>query len=299
MKIPLKKQEGLDTKYVKTRATNTEKKFQMLMVYRYVLTLVTICAGLLLISFILITLFPDCTILNWPIYDYVNNMFCNLIVLSLVVMFLDTIVSGNREGRMKRDEARAILRQNRIIQPDIDMYLVRKNLAVTPKEKTVRKFQVKSDFVISDMKDMYSTSELVSDAGMSKIQRYAYYQNRLMEDFQKLSTSVDFAYYPEISDAVVKYMDATSYGQAALDAVLGYEDSKSGTRSTRTVIIGMIRDEPVSGSFGDASPMMKNVYLVCQMIKDQEEAIGQYLRLMKALSDSNPDQRKSKETIYE
>lgn len=299
MKLPMLKQEGLDNKYVKVRATNTEKKFQMRMVYRYVLTLVTICAGLLLFSFILIKLFPDAYILNWPIYDYVNNMFCNLIVLSLVVMFLDTIVSGNREGRMKRDEARAILRQNRIIQPDIDMYLARKNLVITPKEKPLHKFQVLSNSVISDMKDMYATSELLSDAGMSKIQRYAYYQNRLMEDFQKLSTSVDFVYYPEISDAIVKYMDATSYGQAALDAVLGYEDSKSGTRSTRAVIVSMIRDEPVSGSFADASPLMKNVYVVHEMIEEQEKAISKYLKLMKALSDSNPDQKSSKETVYE
>lgn len=291
--------KGLDHNYRKGRASRTEKLYQVRMVSRYVLTLLIICIGLLVISLLLNTFAPDCVILNWPIYDYVNNMFCNLIVLSLVVIFLDTIVSGNREGRAKRDEARAILRHNMIIQPDIDMYLVRKNMVITPREKNIRKFQIDSDFTISDMKDMFGPSDLVSDVGMSKISRYAYYQNRLREDFEKLSVSIDFVHYPEISDAIVKYLDVTSYGQAALDAVLGYEDAKSGTKSMKTLVSGMVRDEPDHGTFADANPTMKNVYLVYQMINDQEAAIADYIRLVKKLSDANPDQRKASKIDYE
>ena len=295
----IRSEKGLDSNYHKARASSTEKRYQVRMVSRYVLTLLAICIGLLFVSLMLSILLPECEVLNWPIYDYVNNMFCNLIVLSLVVIFLDTIVTGNREGRARRDEARAILRHNRIIQPDIDMYLVRKNMVVTPKEKSVRKFQIDSEFSISDMKDMFGPSDLVSDVGMSKISRYAYYQNRLRADFEKLSVSIDFVHYPEISDAIVRYLDVTSYGQAALEAVLGYEDAKAGTRSMKTMVISMIKEESEYGSFADANPTMKNVYLVHQMINDQEDAIADYIRLVKKLSDANPDQTRVSDIDYE
>ena len=295
LKVPeipgVTKEEGLDTGFRKVRASNVETHFSKSVIFQ---STVIVC----IISIVmLILIWIDGSL--WSYGDFMNNVLCNIIALVPVVAILDVIVSSHNEGRRKRDEARAILRHNRIIQPDIDTYLVRKNMVITPNGKTVRKFQVDSDFTINDMRDMYGPSELVSDVGISKIRRYDYFQDQLRQDFEKLVEGVDFTHYPEISEAAMKYINATSYGEAALHAVVGYEDSRAGTRSMRVMVTGMIRDEPEDGRFMDANPTMKNVYLVHQMINDQEQAVSKYLDLIRALEEEVGDQKLVSETDYE
>ncbi len=217
----------------------------------------------------------------------------------IVILFLDTITNSNRESRQKRDEARKILRYNKLIQPDINLYLVRKNMVITPSGKTVRKFQIDSKFRVSDMRDMYSPSELVADVGISKIKRYGHFQNILGMDFSNLVQNVDFVYYPEIAEAAMRYLNASSYGEAALDAVISYEDSRSGTKSMKLIVIAMIREEPEDGSFMQANATMKNIYLVHQMISEQEKAVSEYIKLIRALEDSDPAERKKRSKTYD
>ena len=283
-------EKGLDSSFKKVRASNVEKEHMNLTVVKSVVMILILS----LVMFLVIVAINDV----WSFGDYMNNIFCNTIALVFVVVFLDTLVSSNKEGRKKREEARTILRHNRIIQPDIDMYLVRKNMVVTPNGKTVRKFQIDSQFSIQDMRDMYGPSELVSDVGISKIRRYAYFQKQLKKDFENLVEGVDFTHYPEIAEAAMKYINATSYGEAALDAVVGYEDSKAGTRSMRVMVVGMMKEEPLDGRFMDANPTMKNIYLVHQMINDQEKAVSDYIRLIGVLEDENPSEKRSN-TDYE
>ena len=283
-------EKGLDSSFKKVRASNVEKEHMNLTVVKSVVMILILSLAM----FLVIVAINDV----WSFGDYMNNIFCNTIALVFVVVFLDTLVSSNKEGRKKREEARTILRHNRIIQPDIDMYLVRKNMVVTPNGKNVRKFQIDSQFSIQDMRDMYGPSELVSDVGISKIRRYAYFQKQLKKDFENLVEGVDFTHYPEIAEAAMKYINATSYGEAALDAVVGYEDSKAGTRSMRVMVIGMMKEEPLDGRFMDANPTMKNIYLVHQMINDQEKAVSDYIRLIGALEDENPSEKRSN-TDYE
>lgn len=283
-------EKGLDSSFKKVRASNVEKEHMNLTVVKSVAMIL----GLSLIMFLIIVAIND----TWTFGDYMNNIFCNTIALVFVVVFLDTLVSSNKEGRKKREEARTILRHNRIIQPDIDMYLVRKNMVITPNGKTVRKFQIDSKFSIQDMRDMYGPSELVSDVGISKIKRYAYFQKQLKKDFENLVEGVDFTHYPEIAEAAMKYITATSYGEAALDAVVGYEDSKSGTRSMRVMVVGMMKEEPLDGKFMDTNPTMKNIYLVHQMINDQERAVSEYIRLVGVLDEENHTEKRDK-TDYE
>ena len=279
-------QKGLDPGYKKTRASAVERSHEMTVVGWSVIVVVVTS----LIMLVIVAALGEV----WSLGDYVNNIFCNNIALIIIVLFLDTIVSSNKESRVKRDEARKILRYNRLIQPDIDLYLVRKNMVVTPNGKTVRKFQVDSTFKVSDMRDMYSPSELVADVGISKIKRYGHFQEVLRHDFSKLVENVDFVYYPEIAEAVMKYLNATSYGEAALDAVIGYEDARTGMKSMRVMVISMIKEEPDNGSFMQANPTMKNVYLVHQMINDQEKAVSEYLRLIRTLEESDPAERKKR-----
>ena len=283
-------EKGLDSSFKKVRASNVEKEHMNLTVVKSVVMILILSLAM----FLVIVAINDV----WSFGDYMNNIFCNTIALVFVVVFLDTLVSSNKEGRKKREEARTILRHNRIIQPDIDMYLVRKNMVVTPNGKNVRKFQIDSQFSIQDMRDMYGPSELVSDVGISKIRRYAYFQQQLKKDFENLVEGVDFTHYPEIAEAAMKYINATSYGEAALDAVVGYEDSKAGTRSMRVMVVGMMKEEPLDGRFMDANPTMKNIYLVYQMINDQEKAVSDYIRLIGALEDENPSEKRSN-TDYE
>ena len=283
-------EKGLDSSFKKVRASKVEKEQMNLTVVKSVIMILVLSLAM----FLVVLAIDDV----WSFGDYMNNIFCNTIALVFVVVFLDTLVSSSKEGRKKREEARTILRHNRIIQPDIDMYLVRKNMVITPNGKTVRKFQIDSEFSIQDMRDMYGPSELVSDVGISKIKRYAYFQKQLKNDFEKLVEGVDFTHYPEISEAAMKYINATSYGEAALEAVLGYEDSKAGTRSMRVMVVGMMREEPLDGRFMDANPTMKNIYLVHQMINDQEKAVSDYIRLIGALEGENPSEKRDK-TDYE
>ena len=278
--------KGLDPKFNKIRASTVERSHEISVLWLSVLVVLVTS----LVMFAVVVVIGDV----WTLGDYMNNIFCNNIALLIVILFLDTVVNSNKESRLKRDEARKIMRYNKIIQPDIDLYLVRKNMVITPNGKTVKKFQVDSDFKVSDMRDMYTPSELVSDVGISKIKRYGHYQFLLRHDFSKLVENVDFVYYPEIAEAAMKYINATSYGEAALEAVMGYEDSRAGTKSMRVMVVGMIREEPDSGSFMQANPTMKNVYLVHQMINDQEKAVSQYISLIRTLEDSDPAERRKR-----
>lgn len=279
----LKKDVSLDPAFKKVRASTVERGHQISVVWKSIIVV--------LIASLIMFLIVVATGEVWSFGTYMNNIFANTIALVVVVAFLDTIVSGNKDSRRQRDEARAILRHDRIIKPDLDMYLVRKNMVVTPNGKTVRKFQIDAKFTVRDMRDMYGPSELVADVGISKIRRYAFFQARLAEDFEKMVEDVDFTYYPEIAEAVMKYLNVTSYGAAALDAVVGYENSKSGTRSMRVMVVGMISDEPDDGRFMDANPTMKNVYLVHQMIHDQEKAVSEYLTLVSKLRDEESTEK--------
>ena len=128
----------------------------------------------------------------------------------------------------------------------------------------------------------------MADVGISKIRRFGHYQSILKDDFHRLVENVDFAYYPEVAEAAMRFLNATAYGEAALEAVIGYEDARSGTKSMRVMVIGMIKEEPEDERFMDANPVMKNVHLVHQMINEQEKAIGQYLKLIRKLEGEDP-----------
>ena len=284
--------KGLDPKFNKIRASTVERSHEISVLWLSVLVVLVTS----LVMFAVVVVIGDV----WTLGDYMNNIFCNNIALLIIILFLDTIVNSNKESRQKRDEARRILRYDRLIHPNLDLYLVRKNMVITPNGRTVHKFQIDSDFKVSDMRDMYTPSELVSDVGISKIKRYGHFQSILKHDFSKLIENVDFVYYPEIAEAVMRYLNATSYGEAALEAVIGYEDARAGTKSMRVMVTSMIKEEPDNGSFMQANPTMKNVYLVHQMINDQEKAVSDYIRLIRTLEDSDPaERRKRSKHVYD
>ncbi|MDO5852483.1 MAG: hypothetical protein Q4Q62_00115 [Thermoplasmata archaeon] len=280
----------LDTDFKRTRASKVEKHHEFSVMWISFAVIIVSSAVFFFIGWA----FCDG---DWTWRDFFYNMACNILALFVVVLCLDTLVNRNRDSRLQREEARKILRYNRLISPEIDMYLVRKNMVITPNGKTVKKFQVDSDFTVQDMRDMYGSSELVSDVGISKIRRYAHYQGVLRDHFEGLVQSVDFTFYPEIADAAMRYLNATSYGEAALEAVISYEDSRAGTKSMKTMVVAMIREEPEDGTFMAANPTMKNIYLVHQLINDQETAVADYLRMIKALQEQDTSGYMKRETV--
>ncbi len=286
-----KKDPGvLDESFNRTRASKVEKHHEFSVMWISFVIIVITSAVFFLIG----SMINDGV---WSSTDFFYNMGCNILAMFIAVLCLDTLVNRNRESRLRRDESRKILRYNRLISPDIDMYLVRKNMVVTPNGKTVRKFQLISKFTVKDMKDMYAPSEIISDVGISKIRRYAHYQALLREHFEHLVESVDFTFFPEIADAAMRYLNASAYGEAALDAVVSYEDSRAGTKSMRVMVIGMMKEEPEDGSFADSNPTMKNIYLVHQMIMEQQQAVSDYIRMIRTLQDQDTSGYMRKENV--
>lgn len=230
-----------------------------------------------------------------PWQMHVSNAMDNIIAAAIILIFLDAIMMLNNENRKKRDERRSIIRLNMIIQPVADMYIVRKNMVITPAEKTVRKFQINADFTVKDMKDMYGQSDLISDVGRSKIEMYAYYQSKLMDGMTHLVESVDFSFYQNLCDAAMKYINATMYGASALEALISFQNTMAGTKSMKSVVISGIKDEPENGNFLNANPTMKNVYLVHQMISEQEAALEEYISAMKVIMSEEPKEKNKKD----
>ncbi|MDR3282857.1 MAG: hypothetical protein LBS92_04520 [Candidatus Methanoplasma sp.] len=226
-------------------------------------------------------------------------MVCVLALLFGVVI-MDSIVAYSNEAKRKSDEKKAIIRRNKIIQPILDMYLVRKNMMITPRERSVSKFKIDATFTVKDLKDMFDPSELVSDTGKSKIEMYAFYQKELKNKLTSLVEDVEFQYYDDLCNAAMRYINTTAYGESAVEAVMGYKDAMTGTRSMKSIVLNALRDSPDERNFVAATPMMKNIYLLYDTVDEQEKAIADYLRLVNEIISEEPkDRSKFKDTDYE
>jgi hypothetical protein len=273
-------------------AARSEKRhLSMITIYSLLIIFV-----LIVVMGLILCLFGD-GIGSWQ--SHISSTMDSLIAAAIVLIFLDSVNMFNNENRKQREERRAIIRHNKIIQPMIDMYLARKNMVITPNEMTLKKFQINTTFRLCDLKDMYGPSNLVSDVGKSKIEVYQYYQDKLVVGMSRLVESVDFASYQDLCDAGMNYINATTYGASALEAVVEYQDATSGTRSVKSMVINMIINEPENGKFAYAEPMMKNVYLVHQMIMDQQKALEDYLDIIEKINAQEPKNNRIKHQEYE
>jgi len=285
LKVPnvITKVKGSDTLNTKQRrpSERVERAHESRLLAYSILAIVFYVA----IAWVMVALFSGEGAVS--LVDIVKGSMGSVFALLFAVIIMDTINSRSEKRKKRRDERKAIVRHNKIIQPVIDMYLVRKNMVITLNDKTVRKFKINANFTIKDMKDMYSLSELISDVGKTKIEMYSYYQEKLHEKFTHLVEDVDFNYYSDLCDAAMKYINATLYGASALGAVVGYQDTMAGTKSMRGMVVNLIREEPENGKFIDAPPVLKNVYLVHQMINEQEVALERYLKLVHTIIEED------------
>ena len=117
---------------------------------------------------------------------------------------MDAVMYVSQLQSRRRGESRAIIRHNRIVQPAIDMYLARKNMLITPPEREVRTFQIVSDFKIRDLKDMYGPSDIVTDAGRTKIETFRIQTKSLHKAMMNMVEDIDFitAFASRMANAV-------------------------------------------------------------------------------------------------
>lgn len=220
------------------------------------------------------------------------NLADNSLAFVVGLTAMDAVMYISQLQSRRRGESRAIIRHNRIVQPAIDMYLARKNMMITPPGEDVKTFQIVSGFRIRDLKDMYGPSEIVTDAGRTKIETFRVQTKNLHKAFINMVEDIDFDFNPEICDAAMRFINATTYGTAALDSLIVFEDD--GMRSKRMVLIKQMKEEEESGSLADAKAELKNVYLVQQMIQEQEAAIKEYLTTINEMTED-----RAKGTTYD
>ncbi len=144
------------------------------------------------------------------------NMADNVLAFIVGLAAMDSLLYWNNMERAKRNETRAIIRHNRIVQPTIDLYLARKNQVVTPAGREARKFQVVTVTAVRDMRDMYGASDLIADAAEPRIEAFRTYEERLNKAMMRMAEDIDFLHYPELCDAVLRFINAATYGASAL-----------------------------------------------------------------------------------
>lgn len=194
---------------------------------------------------------------------------------------MDALNYFNSNQKSRREEQRAIIRHNRIVKPCIDMYLARKNSLITPNGQNVQIFQVVTSAGVRDLKDMYDPSTINSDAGKSKIEAYHYYLKKLNTAFLNMAEDINFDYNPEICDAMMKFLNETTYGMAAADAVLSF--GKEGNRTQKMAVIRKIKEVSDGTEIADVDGELNTVFIFMHMIHAHEDALQAYLRVIEEI----------------
>ncbi len=205
--------------------------------------------------------------------SHLLNMADNTLAFVIGLGAMDAVTYFNRLGRDKRNEIRAIVRHDRLIEPSIDMFVARKNSLCTPEGNPVDQYAVKKATSIGDMVSMFSASPISSDAGMSRIGTYSVQQKKLYKSFEKMIEEVDFSFSPDAGEAAMKFINASTYGLSSLNALIAASQDKT----KRDAIVKAIKQEAAKPSPEAAErPELMAVYILMQTIREQEEALEQY-----------------------
>ena len=267
---------------------------------RSVIRTMILSAGVLLIAFLVFEiallvwknwLLPaDADFTREDTYWHLINIAdtCIGFVIGLTAMDALNYYNGNQKSR--REEQRAIIRHNRIVKPCIDMYLARKNSLITPSGQEVQIFKVVTNASVRDLKDMYDASTINSDAGKSKIEAYWYYLKKLNTAFLNMAEDINFDYNPEICDAMMKFLNETTYGIAAAEAVVSF--GKEGNRTQKMSVIRKIKEVPEGTEIADVEGELNTVFIFMHMIHAHEDALKSYLTVIEEIDNETQVRRK-------
>ncbi|MGI6009586.1 MAG: hypothetical protein ACOX8X_05675 [Methanomethylophilus sp.] len=220
---------------------------------------------------------------TWGTWEtHLVNLADNSAAFIVGLTAMDAIMYINQAQSRRRSEERAIVRHNRIVQPAIDMYLARKNMMLTAPKDNVRTYLVKSGLTFKDLANMYEPSDIITDAGKTRIECFRVQHKALNKAFMNMVEDIDFDFNPEICDATLKFINASTYGSAALDSLIAYQDESM--RARKSSLIRQIRSSDVSVTLGDAGVELKNAMLLAEMIQQEEEAIEEYIITISEMS---------------
>ncbi|MCQ2078578.1 MAG: hypothetical protein MJZ38_00760 [archaeon] len=257
-------------------------------------------AGILIIAFVVFEIlllawkalyYPTGTdYTNDDVYWHLINIADTCVGFVIGLTAMDALTYLNSDRKAKRDEMRAIIRHNRIVKPSIDMYLARKNSLITVDGDDLKPFQVVTKKSVRDMKDMYGPSAISSDAGKAKIDAFEYYNKKLNIALLNMAEDINFDYHPELCDAVMTFLNETTYGQAALEAVVSY--GKEGSRTVKMGLIRQIKEASDDMEIFKASDELNTTMIVLHMIHAQEDALEKYMRAIEEIDSSAKGRRK-------
>ena len=232
----------------------------------------------------------DTSYTNNDTYWHLLNISDTCIGFLVGILAMDILNYFERGQKARRDEERAIIRHNRIVKPCIDMYLARKNSLITPNGQDVQIFKVVTNASVRDLKDMYEPSTINSDAGKSKIEAYWYYLKKLNTAFLNMAEDINFDYNPEICDAMMKFLNETTYGIAAAESVVSF--GRDGNRTQKMTVIRKIKECPEGTEIADVEGELNTVFIFMHMIHAHEDALKAYLTVIDEIDTESQNRRK-------
>ena len=214
---------------------------------------------------------------------HLANMADNTLAFVIGLGAMDAVTYFSQVGRKKRNETRAIIRHNRLLEPTIDMFTARKNVLITRPGEIVDQYRMKSDIPMDALADMYSPSGIASDAGMSKIDMYDFHMNKLYDSFKRMVEDVDFSFYPDAAEAAMKFINATTYGSSSMASLKSYQEESQ--KAKQSSLVKAILAEAENPNPDHPKPELMSVYILMQTIRSQEEALNQYLDSVAGIVD--------------
>ncbi|MCQ2085783.1 MAG: hypothetical protein MJZ21_06530 [archaeon] len=279
----------------KKNVRNSAARFES----RSMLRTMAVSSGILIIAFIvfegLLILFKSMAgegYSNRDEYWHLINIADTCVGFLIGIIAMDALTYFNDSNRSKRDEARAIIRHNRIIKPYIEMFLARKNALMTADEKVPKYFDVVSGGTLYDLKDMYSSSKLGTDAEKPKIVVFEFYLKKLNTAFLNMAEDINFDYNPELCDAIMSFLNETIYGQASTEALIAY--GIEGNRAQKMSVIRKIKEADPDTQIGSVEGELNTVLIFKRMVEQQEKAIKQYNYLIEVIDPENKVSRHGK-----
>mgnify|MGYP001028918857 FL=1 len=129
----------------------------------------------------------------------------------ILIWFIDEINKHLQDKKNKTNEIEKIKRANRILEKYIDQYWLYFYCLTTPVDQ--RNFDnpiLKSNFLLQDMQDLYTTTLLVSDAlSRVSIESFINSEADLINEIKVIVREIDFFYYPYIQECLLSFIEVS------------------------------------------------------------------------------------------
>lgn len=217
------------------------------------------------------------------VYWHLLNFSDTVLGFLIGLLAMDALTWYESGRKAKRDEERAIIRHNRIIKPAIDMYLARKNSVITTSDMEYKAFKIKTDATVRDLKDMFQPSPINSDAKSPRIVSYLYYTKKLNVAFLNMAEDINFDYNPEVCDAVLNFINETTYGMSALTTIASF--AEDGNRVSKNALLRQIRSASDKTDISETEDELNIAMILIRTIHAQEAALEKYMDSIEGIDD--------------